>query len=750
MGTGLLSSAISGMQVAQIALQTAQHNITNQNTPGFNRQRTVQSSNIAMLTGAGFIGQGSHVSTVERMYDSFLGNQVNRAQTTSSELDTFYTQIAQIDNMLADPNSGLSPALQSFFKGVQQVAANPAQLPSRQAMISSAQTLVARFQGLEARISQMYEDVNTQLSTEVATVNSYSRQIAELNQSIVIAQSSINQPANDLLDQRDQLVSELNKLIKVTTTTNSDGSFNIFFGTGQQLVVGTQVMTLTATPSAADPSKFAVGLSNAGGNQELPESLITGGSIGGLLKFRSESLDRTQNDLGRNAASMALTFNSQHFLGQDLLGQSIGDADFEADFFTISQPRVLANNRNTSAAVLTASLAAPSIDGRYTLTRDAAVAAPFTFTLTRQSDGQIWAGTGGPTTGDALTALQTTVQAALPAGELLVLTGATVAASGSTQVLSSAAVGANFYTKLTNSDYRLAYDGTNHTLTRLTDGKQWATLLPGKTFADLSAEVAGSEGFSFALTGAMNAGDTFVIRPVAEAAKNMAVNPAIVGDARLIAAAMPIRTASASTNSGSGNISAGETFSGFSATLVPAVGVSYDSVTGLLTLTGVPAGENISVTVGSATTVYSGPTIPFTSGAKISFAGVSFVINGNLNNGDSFSIGENTAGVSDGRNALALGSLQTQNTMSGKTASYQTAYAQLVSDVGNKTRQLSVTGEAQQALLKQSQAARESLSGVNLDEEAANLIRFQQAYQASAKSLQIGTGLFDTLLGIMS
>jgi flagellar hook-associated protein 1 FlgK len=744
MGTGLLSSAISGLQSAQIALQTAQHNISNQNTAGFNRQRIVQTSNIAMLTGAGFIGQGAHVSTVERMYDSFLGNQVNRAQTTSSELGTYYTQIAQIDNMLADPNSGLSPALQSFFTGVQQVAANPSQLPSRQAMISSAQSLVARFQGIEARLSQMYEDVNTQLSTEVATVNSYAKQIAELNQNIVIAQSSINQPANDLLDQRDQLVGELNKLIKVTTTTNSDGSFNVFFGTGQQLVVGTQVMSMTATPSAADPSKFAVGLSNAGGNQELPESLITGGSIGGLLKFRSESLDRTQNDLGRNAASLALTFNAQNALGQDLLGQSIGDANFKANFFSISQPTVLANNRNSSAAVLTAALAAPSIDGRYTLAQPAVPLDPLKpFELTRQSDGKVW-------NNATIAGLSADV-----ASEGLDLTNADVSILGaSTQVFSSAANGANFYTKLTNSDYRLSYDGTNHTLTRLTDGKQWATsaVVPIKSFAQLSAEVAGSEGFSFSLAGAMNASDSFVIRPVVEAARNMAVNSAVAGDTRLIAAAMPIRTELASTNSGSGKISAGETFSGFSSSSIPASGVTlaYASGTGFLTLTGVPAGENISVTVGGTTTVYPGPTIPYTSDATISFAGVRLEISGNLNDGDKFSIEDNTAGVSDGRNALALGSLQTQNTMSGKAASYQTAYAQLVSDVGNKTRQISVTGDAQQALLKQSQAAREALSGVNLDEEAANLIRYQQAYQASAKSLQIGTGLFDTLLGIMS
>jgi flagellar hook-associated protein 1 FlgK len=741
MGTGLLSSAISGMQGAQIALQTAQHNITNQNTPGFNRQRIVQATNVAMLTGAGFIGQGSHVSTVERMYEVFLGNQVNRVQTTSSELDTYYTEISQIDNMLADPNSGLSPALQDFFRGVQQVAANPTQLPSRQAMLSSAESLLARFKGLEDRLRQMYEDVNGQLSTEVATVNSYATQIAELNQTIVIAQSSISQPANDLLDQRDQLVSELNKLVKVTTLSNTDGSFNVFIGTGQQLVVGTQVISMAARPSSADPTKFTIGLLSGGSFQELPETLITGGSIGGLLKFRSESLDRTENDLGRNAASMALTFNAQYALGQDLLGQSTGDANFKADFFTISQPTVIANDRNSSVATLTATLAAPSIDGRYTLANVAG-----TYSLTRQSDGTVWSGA-------TLAALQTTVQAALPASEFLVLTGATVAAGASTQVLSSAADGANFYTKLTNSDYRLSYDGTNHTLTRLTDGTQWATstVVPLKSFAQLSAEVAGSEGFSFALAGAMNAGESFVIRPVGEAARNISINPAIAGDARLIAAAMPIRTASASANSGSGKISAGETFSGFSATSIPAAGVSltYVSGTSSFALAGVPAGANVSVTVGSNTTVYPGPTIPYTSGATISFAGVSFEISGNLNNGDSFAIGKNTGGVSDGRNALALGQLQTQNTMSGKTASYQTAYAQLVSDIGNKTRQISVTGDAQQALLTQSQAAREALSGVNLDEEAANLIRYQQAYQASAKSLQIGTGLFDTLLGIM-
>ena len=655
MGTGLLSSAVSGMQSAQIGLQTAQHNISNQNTLGFNRQRIVQASNTAMLTGAGFIGQGAHVSTVERMYDQFLTTQVNRAQTTTSELETYYTQISQIDNMLADANSGVSSALQDFFKGVQQVAANPAQLSARQSMVSSAEALVARFQGMGNRLEQMYQDINGQITTQVASVNSYATQIAELNQRITIAQSSINQPPNDLMDQRDQLISDLNKLISVTTTTNRDGSFNVFFGTGQQLVVGSQVATMTATQSTADPTRMTVGLQNVGGVQELPESLITGGSLGGLLRFRSESLDRTANQLGQSAASLAMTFNAQHALGQDLQGNILGDAVFKADFFVVTPSlttaKVIANSDNTGTKVIAASLNAPSSNGT------------------------------------------------------------------------------NFYSNLTSSDYRVGYVGGNYTVTRLSDNQ---TLTPVVTATSL---VLDSEGITIDISGAgmPQNGDSFLIQPTRDIARNLSVNAAISADVRLVAAAAPIRTQLGATNAGSAAMSAGR--------MVPGSVPPYSAAGMPITLT--YTGGNLT----SAAPVVS---IPYSSGSTVTINGISFEISGTPQNGDTFLIAKNTSGVSDGRNALLLGKLQTQNTMSSQTATYQSAYAQLVSDNGNKTRQIEVTGKAQQALLEQSQAAREGLSGVNLDEEAANLIRFQQAYQASAKSLQIGTELFDTLLGIVN
>ena len=132
----------------------------------------------------------------------------------------------------------------------------------------------------------------------------------------------------------------------------------------------------------------------------------------------------------------------------------------------------------------------------------------------------------------------------------------------------------------------------------------------------------------------------------------------------------------------------------------------------------------------------------------ISVDGMSFQLTGQPSDGDTFKLSLNSAGTADGRNALALGQLQTKNTMAGAKATFQGAYAQLVANNGIKTRELKVTGDAQQAVLDQAQATRDSLSGVNLDEEAANMIRFQQAYQASAKLLEIGKTLFDTILQI--
>jgi len=679
MGTGIIGTGVSGLYAAQLGLQTTEHNIANANTPGYTRQRTIQTSTSGLLTGAGFLGQGTQVATIERVYSRFLTEQVVGSQSSASELDSYYAQVRQIDNLLADPKAGLSPALQDFFDGVAQLAANPADLPSRQAMISTAQALSARYRALGDQLAQMNDGINGEIRASVADINSYAEQIASLNEQIGLAQAASGQPANDLLDSRDQLILELNKVIRAKTTSNSDGSVNVFIGSGQQLVVGSQAVGLATISSPADPSRLVVALKSVAGTQEMPEKLLNGGALGGLLAFRSESLDRASRDLGRNAASLALTFNAQSALGQDLFGRSLlSPAGFTPELFSVPAPAVIANANNPAGS--------PPVSATF-------VTPPF---------------------------------------------------SG------------NFYTDLGKSDYRLTSDGNNATLTRLSDDKQWSGANLAAVNSALSAD---PQGFTLAPADpAPPAGASYLIQPTRDTARNLSVNRVLAADPGLIPAAGPIRTAAAANNTGAATISAASVGQGYTAAVQtlsaqPPTPISIEYQAG--NLLGFPAGVGVSID-GHAPQPIAAPTdtVAYTSGATITIvgsappSGVSFSIAGLPNNGDKFSIDLNPAAVADGRNALALGQLQIQDTMSGKTASFQEAYAQLVSETGSKTRQLQVTSDAQQAILAQAQSSRESLSGVNLDEEAANLIRYQQAYQAAAKAMQIGASLFDTILQI--
>ncbi len=632
------SIGVSGLNAAQVGLLTTSHNIANASTPGYNRQEIVQGVNPPLFTGAGFVGQGTHVQTVKRIYDQFLSRQVLSAEAGAAEMDSYQAQIRQIDNLLADASAGLSPSLSAFFNAVQDVAANPSSIPGRQSMLSAAQALTARFQALDQRFSEIRDGTNQQIAAQITQINTFSTQLADINQRIIMAQAgSTNQAANDLLDQRDQAVKELNKLVRVTTVTQGDGSFNVFIGNGQPLVVGSQAYQLQAVQAPEDPERTTVAIVGVGGTAlVLPESQISGGSLGGLLGFRSQSLDAAQNALGRIALTLAQNFNDQHQLGQDLTG-ALG-----TNFFSVSGPTVRANSLNAGTGAATTSIDATTID------------------------------------------------------------------------------------RLTGSDYQLVFNGGgNYTLTRLSDN---TVLVNG---AALPASI---DGLAIAVGGVPLAGDSFLIQPTRTGARNIAV---AFSDARMIAAAAPIRTGTQLSNTGTAAIDAGSISSTASLPLGGTVTLTYNSATTQFVVTG---------------PIVAGP-IAYVSGQAISIAGMTVTISGNPANGDKFTIANNSAGVSDSRNAALLGALQTRSTMAGSatsaaTASYQSAYSQLVSAVGSKANEVAAIGAAQQGLADQATASLQSLSGVNLDEEAANLLRYQQAYQASAKVIAIAGKIFDDILSL--
>lgn len=286
---------------------------------------------------------------------------------------------------------------------------------------------------------------------------------------------------------------------------------------------------------------------------------------------------------------------------------------------------------------------------------------------------------------------------------------------------------------LTASDYLLQYAGGVYTVTRLSDN---TAVYSGAAFP---ATIA-SEGLSLALAGAPAAGDRFLIQPTRLAAQDFA---AAISDPSKIAAAAPIRTREATdaaglpTNLGTGKISAGSVSNTTNLPLAGNITLTFNSALNQFTVVGGPGG----------TLAYN----PATEGGgkQFTFAGyggITFTLSGTPANGDSFVIGNNTSGVGDNRNALELAGLQTELTLGGGTASYGDVYGQLVADVGGRTHSADINRNAQKVLLDQSIAARETVSGVNLDEEAAALVHFQQAYQAAAQAISIAASAFETLL----
>lgn len=653
MASNILNIGKSALAAAQVGISTTGHNIANAATPGYSRQVVVQAAAQSQNFGYGFVGQGTEVASVTRIFNDILAAQAVRSQANSSSVDTYRSQMTAIDDMLANASAGLNPAMSDFFGAIQDLSANPSDLATRQSMLSYAQSLASRFQTTNNRLNEIRDSVNSQVTSSVSLVNTYARQIAGLNDVIEKAVSANGSMPNDLMDQRDQLVLELSKQIKTTVVSQGQGGYNVYVGNGLPLVVGKETFSLLTSPSPTDPSRLEVAYQSNDKVTVLGVNSLPGGVIGGLLQFRSESLDSIQNQIGQIAAVLGETFNAQHAQGFDLDG-NLGTA-----LFSVPDPQVNANAFNS-----------------------------------------------GPTT---------TPANANPAE---------VAA----KIVNAKA--------LTTSDYKLQYDGTSYNITRLSDNTT-------QSFSSLPASI---DGLTISQTsGTMLAGDNFLIKPTQNAATKFQV---AITDARKLAVGGSILSANSNVaNTGSATISTPVASSAYSSSPISSsFNITYNAGAPN-TLTGFIATEPVTVTSnGTSVTYAAGAPVTFINGATITTAGMSFVIAGTPNNGDQFTVAPNSVtGPSDNTNGLLLAGLQSADTITGNK-SYADAFGQMVNGVGNKTRELNILSVSEAQVLEQINAAVQAESGVNLDEEATNLIRYQQAYQAAGKMMQIASQLFDVLL----
>ncbi len=337
---GILSNAISGLQASQNALQTTGHNIANANTAGFSRQEVEYVTRPGQVSGVGFFGSGVITQSIERVASEFLTAQLRADTNNFNELNKFNEQIGSIDSLLADSGTGLSEALQNFFSAIQAGVDDPASTPARQLLLSEADSLTARFNLLYGRLDALNTSTQNESRILFSEVNALAGAIGDLNVSIQ-QQSAISQgdSPNDLLDQRDEQLRRLSELVSIQVINQDDATVNVTIGSGQPLVIGREVSQFTVETDGS------ILLANSISNFEVTD-FLNGGQIGGLLRFRNDTLTSTFNELGRVALVLADEYNRVQAQGLDL------DGDFGGLFFTdINDPnltgeRVIADRGN--------------------------------------------------------------------------------------------------------------------------------------------------------------------------------------------------------------------------------------------------------------------------------------------------------------------------------------------------------------------------------------------------------------------
>jgi flagellar hook-associated protein 1 FlgK len=676
----LISIGLSGLNASSAAMTTIGNNTANVDTLGYSRQQVMTTSGAQQNIGVGFIGTGTTLSDVRRIYNGFLNTQVQTSTSLNSDAQAYLGQASKLDSILSDSSTGISTVLSKFFSNLQLLSKSPNESSARTTFLTSASALAGQFNAISSQMKDQNASVNTQLTSLSGQVNALASSIANLNSQITQAKATGGEP-NSMLDARDEAVRQLNDLVGAKVVDNN-GSYDVYIGTGQPLVTGNKANTLSAGPSDSDPNVYSVKLNYQNSSVDV-SSVVTGGTIGGLLRYRSEVLQPAQSELGRLALVVSDQINQQMNQGVDANG------DFGSNLF---------NSINDASLVSQRSIA-----------------------------------NKGNSAGS---------------GNLDV----TIANTGA----------------LTTNDYQVTFtSATGYSVTRMPDGQNMGAY-------DLSTTPPPViDGFSLKLNGgALAAGDSFKVSPTNTAASGIKT---VMTDPKTLAVAAPL-TGTAGSNTGTGtfsqptlNTQADIYNATATADLRTAIGgatpmrlqmgalladgsQSYalldskgnavkDKNNNPITGSIVPGANNdISLEVGY--TDSSGTAQSFKIGMSIS---------GTPESGDTYSINLTGAGSTDNRNAeIALG-LQTKQTIdtasgNGTGMSLSDANSKMITTVGAKAAQAKDDATATTAVLTQAKSSRDSVSGVSLDEEAANLVKYQQYYTASSQIIKAAQAIFSTLI----
>ncbi|TVT85660.1 flagellar hook-associated protein FlgK [Pseudomonas sp. H3(2019)] len=679
----LLNIGMSGLNAASSSLAVTGNNIANVDTAGYSRQQTVQTSKSSIQYGNNvFIGTGTTLADVRRVYSAYLDTQLQTSTSLNGQASSYLGQVTPVDTLLSDKDTGLSGALQKFFTSLQSVATTPSDDASRQSVMTNAKALSDRFNSISKQLSDQNTGINSNLSDMASQVNKLASSIAQYNQQIsqtAGSNTSNSSGPSDLLDKRNEAVRQLSDLVG-TQVVERGTNYDVYIGSGQPLVMGSTTNTLETVPGKTDPTQSTLQL-NRGSSVIDITSVVTTGQMGGLLSYRSEVLNPAMNELGRVALVVADQMNQQQAQGVDKNG-NFGSAIF--------------SNINSATLISQRSIA----------------------------------------------------QAGNSAG------------SGNLNVT------INDTGKLTTNDYQVTFSSaTNYSVTR-SDGTNMGAFSTATTPAPVI------DGFSMALNGggAMSAGDTFKVTPTRSGASDIQT---VITDPKTLAAAAPLSGVASANNKGTysqptltstldiynpaanADLQTGLQYSTpvkvvFDPAAAGTQGYKLYDAKGVSMGTGtiVPGQSN---TLNLQVNMVDGTGAPILDGAGVQKTfSIQTTVSGSPASGESFSISLTGANSSDNRNGTALVGLQTKQTVetgsASKGVSISDAYGKLISNVGAQAAQAKSDGDAASVILTGAKSARDALSGVNLDEESGNLVKYQQYYTASSQIIKAAQETFSTLI----
>lgn len=618
----VLSTGTNALIAFQRALATVSHNVANINTDGYSRQRVSFATATPTLYGAQYVGNGTQITDIARVGDQLATSRLLDSTGELARLKQLSSLSGQVDTLFSDKATGLAGQWSSFFDATSGLSSNASATADRQNLLDAGNALVTRFKQLSGQMDSLNTQVNDGLVSSTGEANRLAGEIAKINGQIGGNAASASP---DLLDRRDQLISQLVGYTGGTAVAQDGGAINVYAAGGQPMVVGTTASTLTTVADPYQPGRLQVALKTQGATTTLDSGAL-GGQLGGLLQFRSSVLDPTRAELGRIATGLAITYNQQHAAGVDLYGKPGGD------FFDLAPPTVTGNSANTGGASFSASI-----------------------------------------------------------GDL---------------------------SKLAGQNVVLKFDGSQWSASRADTGASVA--MTGSGTGDDPFMI---DGVALRVSGTAAAGDKFLLQPTAGAIDGLSV---AITDPSRIAAATPISANAVPANLGTGKI--GD------------VRVT-DAANPAL-----PTPSNIEFIDAGHYTIDGGDPLPYTAGQTISAKGWSLTLDGAPAAGDSFSVGPTRAGSSNNGNALLLSNLDDAKAFNGNTISLNGAVSGLTTSIGSAARQASYSADAQQSIQDNAQDARDSVSGVNLDEEASDMLRLQQAYQAASQLISTADTLFQSVL----